>query len=312
MHSHKFRPFRRGVSAVELLVVAAVVGASAAILAAATPVMRARSRLVACRSNLKQVGVALGAYHDAYQTFPPGAVWNDRQYGDPRLPCLPLLLPYLGRSDVADAVDWSATGNIWCSPQNANVVATPIDVLLCPADGGNPDAGGGRVKQNPYCGTQAVTNYMGFYGRQVGDVRTTVAVFGANRGARLKQLTDGGANTLAFGEYLTGTPRDLRGQLWADEAGASLLFFGLTPNSSAPDRLFPNPEIWDDLDATVNDAGRNLQFTYGDGFDTDTAAPRSRHAGGVHILTADGTVRFISDTVDPTAWNRLGVINVER
>ncbi len=36
---------------------------------------------------------------------------------------------------------------------------------------------------------------------------------------------------------------------------------------------------------------------------------RSRHPGGVNLLLADGSVRFIKNTVNLTAWRALGTCN---
>jgi prepilin-type processing-associated H-X9-DG protein len=34
----------------------------------------------------------------------------------------------------------------------------------------------------------------------------------------------------------------------------------------------------------------------------------SRHAGGVHLLLADGAVRFVAEAIDPEVWKALGSI----
>lgn len=36
---------------------------------------------------------------------------------------------------------------------------------------------------------------------------------------------------------------------------------------------------------------------------------RSYHTGGVHILMADGAVRFVGDSINYTTWQRLGARN---
>jgi len=35
-------------------------------------------------------------------------------------------------------------------------------------------------------------------------------------------------------------------------------------------------------------------------------AARGKHSGGVNLLTADGSVRFISNGIDPDTWHGLG------
>lgn len=294
---------RRGLSLTELLICLVIVVMTTALLLPALLSARGISREQRCRDNMQQLGIALASYHSLAEQFPPGAIWPGQQYADPRMPCLPWLFPHLGHEELYSAINWSVDGNIWCDDSNAEVVAAPIPDLLCPADGL-----GGLTKANPFCGTQTATNYMAFYGDAIADVYSGDAPFGANYGASLDQITDGAAHTLLIGEYLTGTIYDLRGQLWADEAGASLLFTGLPPNSPQRDRLYPNPRIWNEINPAVNDAARNLQFTYGDGNFSDTAASRSRHPGGVHALTADGSVHFVSEQIDPAVWSSMGNI----
>ena len=36
---------------------------------------------------------------------------------------------------------------------------------------------------------------------------------------------------------------------------------------------------------------------------------RSRHPGGVHCLFCDGSVKFVSDSVDRAVWRALGTRN---
>ena len=37
--------------------------------------------------------------------------------------------------------------------------------------------------------------------------------------------------------------------------------------------------------------------------------PSSAHVGGVNVLLVDGSVRFVSDTIDEAAWRELGSRN---
>jgi prepilin-type processing-associated H-X9-DG protein len=42
--------------------------------------------------------------------------------------------------------------------------------------------------------------------------------------------------------------------------------------------------------------------------DWNTATARSRHPGGVNVVMADGSVRFIVDRINLTTWQALGTI----
>jgi prepilin-type processing-associated H-X9-DG protein len=39
------------------------------------------------------------------------------------------------------------------------------------------------------------------------------------------------------------------------------------------------------------------------------ATARSEHPGGVNLLMADGSVRFVSESISPAAWRGLGTRN---
>jgi hypothetical protein len=143
-----------------------------------------------------------------------------------------------------------------------------------------------------------------------------MTAFGLNWGAKMRDITDGSSNTMVMGEYLTGTHDDYRGFIWSDKAGGSQIWAELPPNSRLPDRLSPTtpPPPLATKPWCKNAPELNLPCVNGVSESTGlpnldhTAASRSRHVGGVHILLGDGSVRFASDSIDLGTWRGLATI----
>lgn len=82
-----------------------------------------------CRDNLKQIGIALYDYHEAYGSFPPAFTTDaeGRRLHSWRV----LLLPYLDKRELYDQIRLDEP---WDSPHNASLAAGMPEVFRCPAD----------------------------------------------------------------------------------------------------------------------------------------------------------------------------------
>ena len=142
-------------------------------------------------------------------------------------------------------------------------------------------------------------------------------IMGANYGLKIAEVTDGLSNTAAIGELRTGlNTTDIRGTWAIGFEGASLCChaknYNPTPNNK---RSQPN--------SNCDDGGDELQGCYAfaplfpnrgqqgmgcnctQGVFNSGGQARSMHPGGVNVGFADGSVRFIKDTVANRIWFAL-------
>src|SRR5689334_11131670 len=97
---------RGGFTLIELLVVIAIIAILIALLLPAVQQAREAARQTQCKNNLKQLGLALHNYHDAFGRFPSSAIWGVRlttgpdTYGPYHHTWLTALLPYLDQQNL--------------------------------------------------------------------------------------------------------------------------------------------------------------------------------------------------------------------
>ena len=80
-----------------------------------------------CDDNLRQIALALQAYHRENGRFPPAYIAN--KHGKAMHSWRVLLLPYIGRSDLYEAYDFSQP---WNGPKNEELLTRRPDVSECP------------------------------------------------------------------------------------------------------------------------------------------------------------------------------------
>ncbi len=203
---------------VELLVVLAIVGMLMALLLPAVQAARESARTIHCRNNLRQIGIALCAYHTSRRAFPPGGIeW--RPPGDEtkrQLAWSAFLLPYVDETPLYEALDLSTPFD---SPENAPFAAQILPVYVCPSSRRGAELVDGR----------GPCDYGGIYGERItsrNDPPKGIMLY--DEQISLLQVRDGASQTLivaedsefADGQWING--RNLFDQAYAiNQAPAS-------------------------------------------------------------------------------------------
>src|SRR5262249_25579194 len=141
---------------------------------------------------------------------------------------------------------------------NQPVAALPIVAYVCPSDGKakNPKTVPGNLPV-------ALTNYNGVIGLTLADLMTGKGPFGVNSSFSTRDFYDGTSNTMIMAEYLTGSNNDSRGWYVNGNVHSVYVCTRITPNSSAPDSLYPDPTVCSPGDGITDDPKNNLPCVTG-------------------------------------------------
>jgi prepilin-type N-terminal cleavage/methylation domain-containing protein len=283
------RHSRRAFTLIELLVVIAIIAVMMGLLAPAFQKVREAASLLSCKNNLKQIGLALHNYHDNLSCFPVGyydpTPWPQPDKG-PGWGWGAFLLPYLEQDNLYRQINFNLDVG---HPANASIRTVFLQSFFCPSDDLLTTFTINDGGSNGW--TLAQGSYVACNGNDGVDDFTTPPHTGAfvrgTRGYRIADITDGLSNTLFVGDRTTR----LSYATWVGApTGAQNPFLRAPGNFGAEVTLL------------MGHAGPTGPNTPGV-FDADSSS--SPHRNGVPFVFGDGSVHFISNSIDITVWMAL-------
>ena len=331
--------FRRGFTLIELLVVIAIIAVLIALLLPAVQAAREAARRSQCVNNLKQIGLGLHNYHQGLNSFPMGVSYTN--LGIPGGPfsggnnpwgqwsAQAMMMPYMEMQPLYNAANFNlpidGPGNGYAS--NSTVNLTKINTFMCPSDGNT-----GAVSGN-------LNSYYGCYGTSASPaLLQTTGLFAFLTSYSIANVLDGTSNTIAFSEGLVGPgtmPGNFRsfskgsvGEGQYQDVFATVPLGTMAPGTTVPAQLAmcnasTNLQGLKGLRWAGGDTGFTLfntvvppnstQYKWGTckngggGIDeADYVNAQSNHSGGVNCMMADGSVRFVKDSIAWGTWWALG------
>src|SRR5215469_10373238 len=322
---------RHAFTLVELLVVIAIIGMLIALLLPAVQAARESANRNQCNNNLKQIGLALHAYHDAKKVFPPGyvdynnnpALTPDNDLG-PGWGWASMLLPNIEQQNLFNLINFGlppGSGvNAAVSLQNPSIFQCPSEayrdnVLIYDSTFTTPVA---TVAHSNYVGCDGwiecfngATGFItpgpwadaipnGFYGPGAR------GVFWRNSNTRFADVKDGTSNTILVGERSGNhSPSTWTGAVPGGRCPAWMAVTPIFPNSPPPSPAYDNADFGE---ALVLSHGNYTHVPNADLPIWDPDTFYSFHPGGCNFLLCDGSGRFINYGVDGYVYQALCTI----
>ncbi|MDR1493504.1 MAG: DUF1559 domain-containing protein [Planctomycetaceae bacterium] len=327
---------RRAFTLVELLVVIAIIGVLIALLLPAVQAAREAARRMQCSNHLKQFGLAMQTYHDAHKSFPAARTvlnnYNNKAdytagHDDWRgiVSAATFLLPFMEQNAKYEIiVDRSRTAAADSWPWHSDF-AGGISTLYCPSDSGanKPNTSVSNISKISYM----VSHGDGLWNNNSSDAAESSAtarvgkrgIFTPRNYQGMEACSDGTSNTIAASEAVgdANRSRNVKGGIWETAAmyvngnARPLACLQQSRSTDDPTILVAGSDTWRALiftDGRMTSTGFStvlqpnspscLHDITPDNMGWGPMAATSNHTGCVNGVFVDGSVHFISDTID--------------
>ena len=255
-----------------------------------------------CLNNLKQLGLATHNYHDTQSRFPSGLVnWPTPpgQQNPPQFRSAGIFSQILAQLEQGPlAEQWNSNDPLLNVAAGRTVIE--LKILICPSDNLPQRVIFATPNYNPAGEKYSVTSYGGNGGVQSFRPAnaTRDGVFFVNSDLGLASILDGTSQTLLFGErYHRDVQYDLNAGSLTKIGGWGRAFPVVGANGVGDVTLgtlmplnYRHP-----ANTVVNSTFEDRRVT----------AMGSAHPGGANVGLADGSVRFVSQSINLAVWRAL-------
>jgi prepilin-type N-terminal cleavage/methylation domain-containing protein/prepilin-type processing-associated H-X9-DG protein len=280
---------RRGFTLIELLVVIAIIAILIGLLLPAVQKVREAANRVKCMNNLKQIALGMHNYEQTNAGLPPSRTTGNvasAPYFPYQHSWSAALLPYIEQTNSFNLYNYKAN---WDNPINYAAIRTPLAIFNCPSTPKQPRFDTELAAQpaaGDYHAMNAIKNFVGvncfgYVGILDKDDARLVGAMSRDVIVRFTDITDGTSNTIFVAED-AGRPifYNARRQVynqngkeggWADPNGPFSL------DGANPDGSIPGP-------CPLNCTNDSEIYSF--------------HTNGANVALADGSIRFIRDSID--------------